>query len=179
VDGCDLGDAVLENRFLDHAEVLVHGAPLPYPDARFDVIVARSVLEHVDDADHVARELMRVLKPGGLIAAITPNRAGYFAIGARLIPNRMHARALESVQPDRFGQPVKQEDVFPTRYLMNSPKSLRRAFGPDAEVRIGYWGAEPAYHFGNPVVYRFIKWLHKHLPTRLQPTLLVYVRKTK
>jgi SAM-dependent methyltransferase len=177
VEGCDVDEAVLTNPFLDHAEVIVPGAPLPYPDNRFDIVIARAVLEHIDDPDRVAQELLRVAKPGGLIAAITPNKYGYFAIGARLVPNRLHARALERVQPDRFGKPVRGEDVFPTRYLMNTPGALRRAFGPNAEINVGYWSAEPAYHFGHPFIYRFVRWMNKHLPARLQPTLLVYVRK--
>lgn len=174
LEGCDVDDVVLQNPFLDHAEVITPDAPLPYPDDRFDIIVARSVLEHVDNADHVARELMRVVKPGGLIAAITPNKYSYIAFGARVVPNRMHVKALRRIQPQR-----KAEDVFPTRYKMNSAAALRRAFGPDAEVNVGYWSAEPAYHFGRPMLYRIIKWMNKHLPAVLQPTLLIYVRKRK
>lgn len=174
LEGCDVDDVVLENPFLDHAEVIKPEVPLPYPDNRFDIIVARSVLEHVDNAEHVAQELMRVLKPGGVIAAITPNKYGYIAAGARLVPNRMHVRALRRIQPQR-----KAEDVFPTRYQMNSAAALRRVFGPDANVNVGYWSAEPAYHFGRPLVYRIIKWLNKHLPATLQPTLLIYVQKRK
>ncbi|MEO3761512.1 methyltransferase domain-containing protein [Mycobacterium sp. B14F4] len=172
LEGCDIDDAVLQNPYLDHAEVIAPGASLPYPDEHFDIVLARSVLEHVDDPHFVARELMRVTKPGGLIAAITPNKYGYIATGARLVPNRMHVKALESAQPQR-----KPEDVFPTRYRMNTAAALRRAFGPDAEVNVGYWAAEPAYHFGRPVVYRIIRWLNKHAPAVLQPTLLIYIRK--
>jgi hypothetical protein len=60
---------------------------------------------------------------------------------------------------------------------MNTASALRRAFGPGAEVNVGYWSAEPAYHFGHPMVYRLVKWMNKHLPAALQPTLLIYVRK--
>lgn len=171
LDGCDVDTAILENRFLDHAEVIRIGEPLPYEDNRFDVVIARSVLEHVDTPQFTAAELLRVTKPGGLIAAVTPNKWGHIAVGARLVPNRMHARALESIQPGR-----KAEDVFPTRYLMNTPKALRRAFA-GADVYVTPGASEPAYHFGNPVVYRIVKSLNKHLPSALQPTLYVYVRK--
>jgi SAM-dependent methyltransferase len=172
VEGCDLDEVVLKNPFLDHAEVILPNEPLPYADNHFDLVVARSVLEHVENPDHVARELLRVVKPGGLIAAVTPNKFGYFAIGARLVPNRMHARALKTIQPGR-----RAEDVFPTRYKMNTPSALKRAFGNDAEIFVTYWAAEPAYHFGRSFVYRAIRWVNKHLPSALQPTLLVYIRK--
>jgi SAM-dependent methyltransferase len=172
LDGCDIDDAVLENPFLDHAELIAPDAPLPYPDGRFDVVIARWVFEHVENPDHVARELLRVVKPGGLIAAFTPNKYGYFAVGAQILPNRMHVRALRTVQPSR-----KTADVFGTQYRMNTAWALRRAFGPGAEVTVTYWASEPAYHFGSRVIYRLIKWMNKHLPGVLQPVLFVYVRK--
>ncbi len=43
------------------------GEQLPLPDAQFDVVLAFSVLEHVDDLPRVLREIQRVLKPGGVL----------------------------------------------------------------------------------------------------------------
>ena len=172
VEGCDVDDAVLQNHFLDHAEVIAPDAALPYPDDRFDIVISRYVLEHVDNPGHVASELLRVVKPGGLIAAVTPNKYGYIAIGARLVPNRMHVKALKRIQPSR-----KAEDVFPTRYRMNTAAALRKLFGPGADVNVTYWSSEPAYHLGSPAVFSTIKWMNKHLPAILQPTLHLYIRK--
>jgi SAM-dependent methyltransferase len=45
---------------------------LPFPDATFDRIIAAEVLEHIDDDTTAVRELVRVLKPGGTIAATVP-----------------------------------------------------------------------------------------------------------
>jgi SAM-dependent methyltransferase len=45
---------------------------LPFPDASFDRIIAAEVLEHVDDDMGAIRELVRVLRPGGTIAATVP-----------------------------------------------------------------------------------------------------------
>lgn len=171
VEGCDVDDAVLHNPFLDHAEVVGPHERLPYEDDRFDVVVARAVFEHLDDPAFVAGELLRVTKPGGLIAAFTPNRWGYIAVAARLVPNRMHRGALVAIQPDRL-----PEDVFPTRYRLNTPQAIRRAF-PDADVCVARTAAEPAYHFGSPGVYRLVGWVNKHLPDVLQPMLYAYIRK--
>jgi len=45
---------------------------LPFPDGAFDRVIAAEVLEHIpDDADAIA-ELVRVLRPGGLIAVTVP-----------------------------------------------------------------------------------------------------------
>jgi SAM-dependent methyltransferase len=172
LEGCDVDDVVLDNPYLDHAEVIDLDARLPYPDNHFDLVVARWVFEHVANPNHVAQELLRVVKPGGWIAAVTPNKFGYIALAARLVPNRLHADSLTRVQPGR-----KAEDVFPTVYGLNRPSALRKAFGAGAEVTVAGWASEPSYHFGNRVVYRLLKWTNKHLPAALQPTLFIYVRK--
>ena len=51
----------------------------PIPDTSIDVAGAFDLLEHVDDATVRAmlRALRRVLKPGGFLAAYTPNREHY------------------------------------------------------------------------------------------------------
>src|SRR5262245_47215556 len=45
---------------------------LPFPDATFDRVLCSEVLEHVVDPAQATRELVRVLKPGGLFAASVP-----------------------------------------------------------------------------------------------------------
>jgi SAM-dependent methyltransferase len=45
---------------------------LPFPDATFDRVIASEVLEHIDDDGRAARELARVLKPGGTLAVTVP-----------------------------------------------------------------------------------------------------------
>ena len=42
------------------------GSRLPYADGSFDVVYSVSVLEHVPTRSAVLRELVRVLRPGGL-----------------------------------------------------------------------------------------------------------------
>ena len=43
----------------------VHGENLPYPDNWFDSVISVNALDHVDDFRAVAKEMIRVLKPGG------------------------------------------------------------------------------------------------------------------
>ena len=172
VEGCDIDTAVLTNPFLDHADVLEVGRELPYDDKSFDIVYSRFVFEHIEEPGKIARELVRIVKPGGLIAALTVNRFGPIAAAARVVPNRLHARALTRIQPGR-----KSLDVFPTAYRLNTPRAIRRAFGSEVDIYCVYFSGEPAYHFGNPILYRFTKWLHKHLPDSLQPLLIVYILK--
>lgn len=48
-------------------------APLPFDDGSFDVAWAGEVLEHVVDVVGMLDELWRVLSPGGILFASTPN----------------------------------------------------------------------------------------------------------
>jgi SAM-dependent methyltransferase len=45
---------------------------LPFPDASFDRIIASEVLEHIPDDTDAIGELVRVLRPGGLMAVTVP-----------------------------------------------------------------------------------------------------------
>ena len=50
-----------------------------FPEGHFDVVVASEVLEHVPDPGEMLREILRVLRPGGLLWATTPNGRGLSA----------------------------------------------------------------------------------------------------
>ncbi len=50
---------------------------LPFPDACFDRIISREVIEHVAKPDVMMQEVQRVLKPGGLAVITTENEESY------------------------------------------------------------------------------------------------------
>ena len=172
VDGCDVDEAVKTNPTLDEAKTFKPGEPLPYADNCFDIVVSRYVFEHVSDPDWAARELLRVTKPGGWICALTPNKWGYVALAATVVPNRMHHRLLHKVQPHR-----RDEDVFPTVYRLNRPSAVRRHFGAHADVFHYSTSAVPSYHFGSVLVLRLLLVLHRFLPPALDTGLAFFMRK--
>jgi SAM-dependent methyltransferase len=47
---------------------------LPFPDGAFDRVIVSEVLEHIWDDERVLREIARVLRPGGRVAATVPTR---------------------------------------------------------------------------------------------------------
>lgn len=53
--------------------VVAHAERLPFADASFDVVSAFDLLEHVPDPAAVVAECARVLRPGGLLVAATPD----------------------------------------------------------------------------------------------------------
>lgn len=121
VHGVDPSPDVLRNDALASAAV-VPDERLPFPDASFDACVSNWVVEHLRDPALHARELARVLKPGGRAFARTPNRWHYVALGASLTPHVVHrlvANRLRALPP---GAP----EPFPTLYRMNTPRAMRR-----------------------------------------------------
>jgi ubiquinone/menaquinone biosynthesis C-methylase UbiE len=94
VSGFDLSPAMVElarERLGENADLRVAdlGAPLPYPDDRFDLVVASLSLHYVEDWASALAELRRVLKPGGrlIVSIIHPTvyaivypEADYFAL---------------------------------------------------------------------------------------------------
>lgn len=50
---------------------------LSIPDSSFDVVISSECIEHVPDPEKALREMVRVLKPGGVIVVTTPNKVWY------------------------------------------------------------------------------------------------------
>ena len=94
---------------------------LPFPSGYFDMVISRSVVEHLEDPPRVFREFCRVLQPGGKVVIITPNKYDYVSVIAAITPYWLH-RALVS----RIFQ-VPEDDVFPTLYRANTMSAMRKA----------------------------------------------------
>ena len=73
--GIDISAAYLEEaRIRVPAATFVQGRlePMPFPEGHFDAVLATDVLEHVLHLDDCLRELLRVLRPGGLLIVRVP-----------------------------------------------------------------------------------------------------------
>lgn len=173
VVGVDVDPVVRTNSFLDEAHVVAAQDQLPIAAGTIDVVIADHVFEHVADPAHVAAELDRVLKPGGWICARTPNKWGYAGIGTRLIPNRLHARALRRLQSDR-----QERDVFPTAYRLNSHAAISRQFPPARYLDASYtWDAEPVYVGTSSAAWAVMRVVHRLTPRPLRGILFIFLQK--
>ena len=171
VTACDIDEAVITHP-CSHKQVKIEPLQqLPFEDNSFDVIVSENTFEHIEDAEFVAGELKRILRPGGYICARTPNRSGYLRLLSGMVPNSMHTKVLARVQPDR-----QAEDVFPTVYKMNSPAQVSALF-QGCEVTHSYTVGEPSYFFGNRLIYAVFKFIHATMPARLAPAVSFFIRK--
>lgn len=171
--GVDIDPVVENHPALDESIVYAPGEAIPLRDQSVNLIVSDFTFEHIEDPGQVASELTRILRPGGWICARTPNRYGYIALAARMVPNRMHTRILARVQPARLGQ-----DVFPTFYRLNTPRQLRTFFPPSGFELLTYTVNSEAAYFGNSLVaWRAVHDISKLLPEALGAQLMVFIRK--
>jgi SAM-dependent methyltransferase len=63
---------ISKDRPYRHRVVARADGPLPLGDASFDVVCALDILEHLDDDAAAARELHRVVRPGGHVIVFVP-----------------------------------------------------------------------------------------------------------
>ena len=171
--GLDVDPDAAQNPGLDEFHRIDGVSAWPVPDESADLIVSDFVLEHVDSPEAFFAEAARVLKPGGVFCARTPNRIGYVGLVASLIPNRRHAQVLKMAQEDR-----KEMDVFPTYYRVNTVWALRGALRRARLEGLAYgYEAEPSYLGFSAWAYAFGKYLHALTPGVLRTCLFVFARK--
>lgn len=117
---------------------------IPFRDGEIDLLVSRTVLEHVPDLESAAREMARVLRPGGQTLHLLPCRYALFALIARVVPFDLAKRVLHTIVPGSEG--VVEFDVY---YDHGHPRELERVFSAagfrDVEVEC-IWDQTGYFH---------------------------------
>jgi SAM-dependent methyltransferase len=91
---------------------------IPFPDSEFDLVFSDNVMEHLENPESVFAEVFRVLKPGGIFMAKTPNRKHYMPMISSITPKQFHV----------FYNGLRgrdESDTFPTYYRCNSAAKVR------------------------------------------------------
>ena len=146
------------------------------PAATYDLAYAYNVLEHVADPATFLAAVCRVLKPGGVFYALTPNSVHPFAVLSRsieIIGLKGYARAKLGVAEN--GR-MRVND-YPAYYRCNSPTSIRRGMR-------GTGFKQAAFYFHPCVQWdqyfpASLRWLPRAydfaLGSRFTPLMLVFI----
>jgi len=126
-----------------------------YDDGSFDVVIASEILEHVPNPQVMIREVARIVRPGGLFWATTPNAEG---VSARLLgiewsivspPEHLHLFSEDGLRglllSEGFGScVVRTEGMNPIELLSKlrqrarAPREDNNGQRPGAEIdRVG------------------------------------------
>jgi SAM-dependent methyltransferase len=146
--GTDVSDEVSHNPYVTEWYVEPNGMMPAVEDASVDLVYSRYVFEHVRDPSRVLREIRRVLKPGGRLVLLTPNRRHYLPVVAQLL-GRTLQRKLNAMR----GTP--EEDTFPTVYAVNTPEEVEavgRAAG-FSTVEVALFEVQPNYLTFHPLAF--------------------------
>ncbi len=114
-----------------------------------DMVISRSVLEHIKKPELVYREIHRVLRPGGHFIFLTPNLFDYGSLLSLLVPNRLHPCVV------RITEGRKKIDTFPAFYKSNTEGSIRE-LGDRVGLRVcemKYVGQYPSYLLFNCLLF--------------------------
>lgn len=139
---------------------------LAFESNAFDLVICRSVLEHLEHPKRAFDEISRVLTQGGTFVFLTPNRWDYVSLAASVTPNRYHAAVVRRLT----GR--DEQDTFPTFYRANTARRIR-TFAEQAGLRmiwIEFLREHPHYLRSNrfayvagvafeQIVQRPVKWL--------------------
>ncbi len=114
--------ALARNRVVRHP-VVGRVEHIPLPDESFDLVTMAWVAEHLEDPGAAAREIHRVLRPGGRLIFLTPNAWNYNTWLVRAVPNRYHDFFTRRL----YGR--QDRDTYPVRYRLNTGRSADRVLG--------------------------------------------------
>jgi ubiquinone/menaquinone biosynthesis C-methylase UbiE len=118
---------------------------IPLEDNCVDLVMARSVMEHVTEPAKVYAEIHRVLKPGGHFIFLTANLWDYASVIAKLIPNQFHPWIVSKTE----GR--EEQDVFPIAYRTNTRRAVDKWTKQAGfeNVSFSYLGQYPSYFMFN------------------------------
>lgn len=188
VMGIDVSAPAIElaqARGVPHVAVM-DGAALEFADARFDLVIASDVLEHIEDEGKALREWTRVLKPGGQILVFVP--AHKYLWSEHDVVNhhfRRYSRQGLVAALERAGLRTKRSSFwnaamyFPTAALRLGKRMLSGPVSPEKKP-----GATGDLHYlvgpANAVLLQWVKaenWLLRHFNLPLGVSVFALAQK--
>jgi 2-polyprenyl-3-methyl-5-hydroxy-6-metoxy-1,4-benzoquinol methylase len=132
---------------------------------RFDVLLTAWVLEHISDPLAFFTACRRLLKPGGMFFALTPNMWHYFGLVTKVC-GRL---GIEDWMLDRLMRAEQKAQYhFPTTYHVNSLRSIRHMLTHTGfqYVEFRCFDVPSGYNYVIPEPLRWFPRLYAHLVYR-------------
>lgn len=166
--------SLLERRVpLPVAQALGDGLPLA--DACFDVALAIWVFEHLAKPGDTLVEIGRVLRPGGRLIFLTPNRRHPLIWANRL--SQLLPRLQRRLVPTLYGRAA--DDTFRVHYRANEANGIvRLAASAGFTVESLEPIPDPTYLAFNDLAFSLSSWLESLLPRAWGVHLLGVLRKS-
>jgi SAM-dependent methyltransferase len=106
----------------------IKGARADYPDAHFDVVLSKQVLEHVRDPEATVADIHRLVKPGGTVIAAFPVTDTWYEGHVGLyFAHRLREGALRDTYftlARKLGYGLYHKDVTPSEWSKRSGRTL-------------------------------------------------------
>jgi SAM-dependent methyltransferase len=121
--GLDPDERVLSNKGIDKG-IIGRIERIPLADSSFGAVVSKFTMEHVENPEAAAREVFRILLPGGVFIFRTPNLWHYATLLSRLTPLWFHKVLLNWLD----GSPKQTKSPYRTLHRCNTRRKIERVF---------------------------------------------------
>ena len=150
------------------------GDCLPLVDASFDLALAIWVFEHLEQPARMMDEVARVLRPGGRLIFLTPNRRHPLIMANRL--SQLLPELQRRLVPAVYGR--EADDTFRVHYRANAEADIAAlAHGAGLTVESLDAIADPTYLAFNDLAFSFSSWFESILPAEWGVHLLGVLKK--
>ena len=155
--GTDLELEHLKDNVDIKAVAMADGMGLSFPSCLFDLVVSKTVIEHMLNPFSFFREVYRVLRPGGVFVWATSNLNSLPMLVSRLTPLTVHKWVYRRI----FGSSL-DFDQFPTYYRANTKKAIGRQLTQAGFAKVAFYTASwPQYFAFSRPLFRLFLPIHR------------------
>ncbi|MFW5719418.1 MAG: class I SAM-dependent methyltransferase [Candidatus Dojkabacteria bacterium] len=165
--------AILENPCIDQKIIGDFESLDQLEDGSIDLIISAWTLEHLEHPEAMFAQTHRLLKVGGSLIALTPNKNSLITYVSRIIPNKFQAKLVKQF----WGR--EEHNTYPAHYLANSITSIKKLTHLfSLTIHKISLLKDPTYYMLHPSLAKPVHALHKHLiPRKMSEGLLVHIKK--
>ncbi|HXX57407.1 MAG TPA: class I SAM-dependent methyltransferase [Thermodesulfovibrionales bacterium] len=131
-------DALIDNLDVDEKIVIDTREELPFRDDEVDMVVSRSVLEHLENPDRFVMHSHRILRKNGYFIHLFPSKFALFALINRMLPRTLSKKMLYLLFPESKG--IGGFPAFYNKCYYSAMKSLLEKNGFELiDVHVSYF----------------------------------------